>query len=258
LPDTHPNIERSRYLTQTLLKRFFPADAHHVDGLHRELAARRPQHGRILDLGCGVNTDLAAYRSPICEVWGTDFQAHPNLQHVEWFRLLRPDGAIPFPDRYFDLVAAVMVLEHVADPVVFLSEAARVLRPGGCFVGHTISGSHYVTWIRRIIGLFPHSLNQLLVRRLYGRPCEDTFPAYYRLNREGAIRRACPEAGLRLVRIQRYADPGYFRFWSALQSLAVLLDWSLEQVAAGWGRLYFTATLQKESGELAFIGDRAA
>lgn len=39
--------------------------------------------------------------------------------------------SIPFPDGSFDIVYSNNVLEHTADPAKVLSEAARVLRPGG-------------------------------------------------------------------------------------------------------------------------------
>jgi SAM-dependent methyltransferase len=234
-------------MTPPLLTRLFPNDLHHVEGLHTELTAALPHRGRVLDLGCGVNTDLAPYRNPECEVWGADFQRHPDLRHAEWFRQLGEGGTIPFPDGHFDLIAGVMVLEHVADADGFFREVNRVLRPSGRFVGHTISGCHYVTWVRRLIGLLPHTFNQALVRRLYGRPDVDTFPAFYRLNRLGQIERACRRTGLRVTSVRRYADPGYFNFSRALGALAVMTDWSLEKVAAGFGRLYFTITLEKGS-----------
>src|SRR5262245_52345915 len=98
-------------MTQEALRRFFPADLHHVEGLHREIGRHLPDEGRVLDLGCGVNADLAGYRTARREVWGTDFHAHSHLQHADWFRRLPRDGAIPFPARHFDLVTSVMVLE---------------------------------------------------------------------------------------------------------------------------------------------------
>jgi SAM-dependent methyltransferase len=223
-----------------------PETVNHVAGLHAELAAHLGSAGRVLDLGCGANADLAPYRTPGREVWGTDFQPHPALQHPEWFRPLGSGGAIPFPDGHFDLVASVMVLEHVADPAAYFREVARVLRPGGVFVGHTISGTHYVSGIRRAFGLLPHAVNQALVKKLYARDPEDTFPTRYRLNTERAIRRAGAAAGLRLVRLQRYADPGYFRFWAPLERLAARTDRLLDRVRPGWGRLYLTATLVRE------------
>jgi SAM-dependent methyltransferase len=232
-------------VTGEFLQRLFPNDVHHVAGLHETIREHLPERGRILDLGCGINTDLEAYRTPDREVWGADFQAHPELHHADWFRLLGKGGQVPFPDGHFDLVVAVMVLEHVADPRSFLGEVARVLRPGGRFVGHTISGSHYVTFIRRLIGLLPHAVNQKLVKRLYGRDEVDTFPAFYRLNTAARLKRFAASAGLTVEEIRRYADPGYFRFARSLEVMAIASDRILESLRSGWGRLYLTVVIEK-------------
>jgi SAM-dependent methyltransferase len=230
----------------TLLQRLFPGQPFHVDGFHQEVRSCLPQSGAILDLGCGSNEALACYRTDALQAWGVDFQVHPQLQHPEWFRPLGPDGRIPFPDGSFDVVSALWVLEHVRDGAGFLREVSRVLKSGGYFVGHTLNRAHYVVWLRRLFGLLPHSFNQKLVRRLYGREPHDTFPAWYRLNSEKQMRRAGSGAALELLRVQRYADPGYFRFWEWLQCLAVRTDWLLDRLRPGWGRIYLTATFRKQ------------
>jgi SAM-dependent methyltransferase len=244
-------------MARKLLQRMFPMDQHHVMGLHAILGRLMPETGRILDLGCGANTALARYRSSGREVWGADFKAHSQLRFPEWFRPLGPGGSIPFPNDSFDLVVTIMVMEHIATPAPFFREVARVLRPGGCFVGHTISGSHYVTWLRRLVGLLPHSFNQWLVRKLYGRREEDTFPAFYRLNRRVQIEHACRLVGLSNPVLTRYAEPGYFRFFEPLQAAAIITDWLLERVASGWGRLYLTVMTRKEDSNTLFYPDTA-
>lgn len=240
-------------MSEEFLRRVFPNDVHHVAGLHEVIREHLPERGRVLDLGCGINSDLESYRSANREVWGVDFQEHPELRHADWFRPLGKGGRIPFPNGHFDLVVAVMVLEHVADPRSFLAEISRVLKPGGHFIGHTISGTHYVTFIRRLIGLLPHTVNQRLVKRLYGRDEVDTFPAFYRLNTESRIMRFTSAVGMEVKGLRRYPDPGYFRFARPLEATAILLDQVLDSIAGGWGRLYLTVTIRKSADSASML-----
>ena len=208
-------------------------------------AAHLPLTGKILDLGCGENVTLSDYRTPTREVWGTDFCAHPDLKHAEWFLPLCTDGTLPFADNAFDVVTSFMVMEHVETPNRFFGEIARVLKPNGIYVGQSIHSLHYVTWVRRLFDLVPHGWVQRLVKRLYGREEHDTFPTCYRLNRRGALAEAAKTTGLDWVGWQSYASQGYFYFSPLFLHAAVLFDWTLEKVHPGLGRIYFTVVLRK-------------
>jgi SAM-dependent methyltransferase len=84
--------------------------------------------GRVLDYGCAASP----YRqllSATTEYVGADLPGNPSAT-VE----VRADGTVPLDDCSFDLVLSTQVLEHVAEPQVYLSECLRLLRPTGSLV----------------------------------------------------------------------------------------------------------------------------
>ncbi|MFO0965583.1 MAG: methyltransferase domain-containing protein [Gemmataceae bacterium] len=234
-------------LRDFLQRKLFPAEPFHQDAFHEAIRARLPRCGKVLDLGCGDHAALKPYRTAEREVWGTDFHRHPRLAEPEWFRLLGPNGAIPFPDNTFDLIASDWVIEHVALPRVFLSEVKRVLKPGGRYVAHSISGAHYLTWVRRLFDLAPHELVQEVIYRLYRREHHDTFPTHYRLNTVGQIEAGARAAGLEIEALEFFATQHYFHFSSVLETLAIVADRFLECFGTGLGRIYFVLVLRKSA-----------
>jgi SAM-dependent methyltransferase len=226
-------------------ERFFPNEPAHWLAYPKEIADLLPRRGNILDLGCGDNTTLDRFRQRGLEIWGADYQRHPGLCHPDRFRLVGPDGQIPFVDGTFDVIAAQWVLEHVAKPRQFLKEVCRVLKPGGTFVALSVSALHYVAWLRQMFGVLPHSAVQRLVYRLYKRAEHDTFPTYYRLNTASRLQDCGRAAGLFLKRFRTYANQGYFVLAPTLYRVAIVADWLLEKTAPGFGRIYFTAMMEK-------------
>lgn len=94
-----------------------------------------PASGDVLEVGSGdgkILRTLASQR-PGLHLHGCDIRNWDHPDKGMQFRQMERD--IPYEDESFDAVIVVDVLEHVPDPSHIVSEIARVLRPGGRFVG---------------------------------------------------------------------------------------------------------------------------
>ncbi len=93
--------------------------------------------GQVLDVGCGSGEFLHRMHQLGWSVTGVDFggAAIANAKAKYGFELLHSDliGA-HFQDNSFDAITMHHVIEHVPEPVALLSEAKRVLKPGGRLV----------------------------------------------------------------------------------------------------------------------------
>lgn len=91
-------------------------------------AVKRHIRGRILDAGCGAGF-LADFIDPENYV-GVD----PDPESLEEARRNHPyhsfHDSLPSPDRRFDSIVALAVIEHFPDPRQFLMELAARLDPG--------------------------------------------------------------------------------------------------------------------------------
>lgn len=194
----------------------------------------RPEH-RVLDIGAGAG-ELSSYqlRGRCREIVGVDLDprvcSNPLLD-----RGIQADAArLPLEDAAFDVVFSIYVLEHVADPVRFVAEVRRVLRPGGVYLALTPNLYHYVCLISR---LTPNWFHGWFRRRHYGVHESDTFATYYRLNTRGDLRRHFEAQGFQALCLQTLEiSPNYLSF-SLPTFLAGVFYERLVNCTEGWADL---------------------
>jgi len=80
----------------------------------------------IADYGCGNMPYQPLVKPYVKQYIGIDLAENKNADiHID------PEGKIAMEDSSVDLVLSTQVLEHVENPVFYLAEALRVLKPGG-------------------------------------------------------------------------------------------------------------------------------
>ena len=97
------------------------------------MGLRAEKRGRLLDVGAGSGWLVEHMNSLGWEAEGLDFDAH-TVERARARGLKMHQGALPqqgFGEASFDAVTMSHSIEHVHDPVGWLAEARRVLKPGG-------------------------------------------------------------------------------------------------------------------------------
>ncbi len=119
---------------------------------------------RVLDAGCGAGYGAAEFAAGgALSVTSVDVAADalqlaraasPDYDHVQ-----ASAASLPFKPESFDLIACYEVIEHIPDWPNLITEAARVLAPGGLFFVSTPSIEFYAE-TRRESGPNPYHVHE--------------------------------------------------------------------------------------------------
>ena len=170
-----------------------------------------PVGAKLLDLGCGpgvMTRDLAKMgfsgvgldASPAMIEQCTK-QAEAEGASALWSYQLGDVEKLPFPDSSFDGAVCMGVIDYLPGDEKFISEVARILKPGGrfllCFTnkfGYTVSLSTPIYWLKRLPGVnaFASWLRGLFVGGQQGAMKFNFLP---RKHRPGAARESLERRG---------------------------------------------------------------
>ena len=114
----------------------------------RDRKSLRPFEGlRLLDIGCGGGL----ISEPMARLGAAVTGADAAAENIEVARLHAEQSGLAIDYRavtaesllaegaQFDVVLALEIVEHVADPQQFLTTCARLLRPGGVLIASTLN-----------------------------------------------------------------------------------------------------------------------
>lgn len=114
----------------------------------RDLTGARPFAGlRLLDIGCGggllsepmarlgaavVGADAAERNIPVAQIHAEQSGLEIDYRHTT-------AEALAAAGEEFDVVLNMEVVEHVSDPLAYLSACQRLLKPGGLMIASTLN-----------------------------------------------------------------------------------------------------------------------
>ncbi len=126
-------FERSWFGTDFIKEFAFKLFSHRFSG-HRRLSwEKNGKTKRILDIGTGGGMFLDVMRSLGWKTYGVDISAIAVRKLKErGFNAFHGElEQANFAGNYFDVVRASFVMEHVRNPLTFLQEICRILKPEG-------------------------------------------------------------------------------------------------------------------------------
>uniref|UniRef100_UPI003D6A0DF3 class I SAM-dependent methyltransferase n=1 Tax=Lewinella sp. TaxID=2004506 RepID=UPI003D6A0DF3 len=118
-----------------------PAAVHENERLHEMILAQAPRKvSRVLDVGCGSAWVAAYFANKGAEVYSMDIstvnpeKAVGNYPFSGHYGVVADVFHLPFQENTFDLIVASEIIEHVADPAMFLRSLLPALTADGVLV----------------------------------------------------------------------------------------------------------------------------
>ncbi|MDH4027772.1 MAG: class I SAM-dependent methyltransferase [Nitrospirota bacterium] len=117
---------------------------------------------RLLEIGCGNGSTLAALGKQFDELHGIEFSgervktAARNLKDYN-AEIIKAsiEERVPYPDAYFDCIIWADVIEHIINLWSSMEEIVRILRPSGRLITVTPNIAKIKARIMLLLGRFP-------------------------------------------------------------------------------------------------------
>ena len=120
-------------------------------------------YNSVLELGCGRGEILRKKVKCFGQYTGLDLSSHQLLQIPEDIGKIPTvkiqecdlDQPLNFPDDSFDLTFSVSTIEYIYNPIDFVREIFRTLKPGGTLILHTVNLAFFPRRWQLLLGKLP-------------------------------------------------------------------------------------------------------
>lgn len=168
----------------------------------------------VLDIGCGSGEVLQHLRSLSSGPFN-GFGLDVGASVVDMLRQKGLEGRVhdagtplPYADASFDTVVCAETIEHVVDVDCLVSEARRVLRPGGTLLLTTPNLAYLANRLMLLFGLQPFftetSLRQKLGRKFRFLGQGDTTQGHLKIFTRGSLCDLLEMHGFRVIELRGY------------------------------------------------------
>lgn len=189
----------------------------------------------VLDLGAGrgagieaaspgFRRNLVILRGACQKIIGVDVDAavHENL-YLDEAHVVKVGERLPFENETFDLIYSDWTFEHVADPVRFLAEVRRILKPGGWLCARTPNALSYQGIMTQLV---PNRFHASILRWLQpGRVKRDVFETHMKMNTIFTLRRLFSSDRWCFIAYTWNGEPAYVGNSVLLWRLTTFLNW---------------------------------
>lgn len=128
----YPSRFEPTYLILTELRKII------INAIEKHVAPRK--NLTLVDYGCGNMPYKPFFEPYVSNYIGVDVPSHFDTGYTADVTIFTDEaGRVPdIADNSADIVFSIMVLEHVNDPALYLSECYRMLKPGGRLIISTL------------------------------------------------------------------------------------------------------------------------
>jgi len=153
-----------------------------VPWIKEEIGKKFQNPVSVLDIGCGAGFLTNELAKQNHQVTGIDL-SKTSLETARKYDVTKSVNYLeasayhlPFLNGSFDVVCAMDILEHVENPSQLISEASRVLKPGGLFFFHTFNRNllSYLIVIKGVEWFVKNAPKNMHVYSLFIKPKELT------------------------------------------------------------------------------------